>query len=324
MRRDTKRAAVARLALVTGLLAAVTACSGGDDSGGDAGPGQLHRRRHGGEQREDHVAHRARGRVQREHRAAVDGECVFVRPARKASGAAADLIVAGWPDPEANGPPPVIWSPAASGWGGIVNERAGANVAPPGTPFMLTPLVIAMPSPMAEALGWPDTEIGFADIVALAEDPDAGWASFGHPEWGPFRLGKTNPNFSTSGLNVTIAQYYAATGKTSRTSRSRTSTGPTSVSSRVSVESCGRALRRHHDDVPQQLVRGRRPRHGADLRVGGRVEEKSIIDYNRATPTASSRPARSHASRGCRSWHLPRARAPSTPTTRSSSSTPTG
>src|SRR5690606_2026154 len=69
--------------------------------------------------------------------AEVDGECVFVRPARKASGAAADLIVAGWPDPEINGPPPVIWSPAASGWAGIVNERAGATIAPPGTPFML-------------------------------------------------------------------------------------------------------------------------------------------------------------------------------------------
>ena len=40
-------------------------------------------------------------------------------------------------------------------------------------------------------------------------------AYFGHPEWGPFRLGKTNPNFSTSGLSALIAQTYAATGGTS-------------------------------------------------------------------------------------------------------------
>jgi len=46
-----------------------------------------------------------------------DTGCVFVRPARKSSGAAAQLIVDGWPDPEINGDPPVIWSPAASGWG---------------------------------------------------------------------------------------------------------------------------------------------------------------------------------------------------------------
>ena len=67
---------------------------------------------------------------------------------------------------------------------------------------MLTPLVIAMPKPMADALGYPATPIGFADIVALANDPE-GWATYGHPEWGPFQLGKTNPNFSTSGLNFT-------------------------------------------------------------------------------------------------------------------------
>ncbi len=66
-----------------------------------------------------------------------------------------------------------------------------------GTPFMNTPLVIAMPKPMAEALGWPDKALGWSDILALATDP-AGWAAYGHPEWGPFRLGKTNPNFSTA------------------------------------------------------------------------------------------------------------------------------
>lgn len=44
-------------------------------------------------------------------------------------------------------------------------------------------------------------------LLALARDP-AGWGKFGHPEWGPFRLGKTNPNFSTSGLSALIAQYW--------------------------------------------------------------------------------------------------------------------
>ena len=116
-------------------------------------------------------------------------------------GLAASLIPQGWPDPEANGEPPVIWSPAASAWAGIVNQEAGQELAPPGTPFMLTPLVIAMPKPMAEALGWPERQLGFADLLPLANDP-AGWGSVGHPEWGPFRLGKTNPNFSTSGLEL--------------------------------------------------------------------------------------------------------------------------
>ena len=60
--------------------------------------------------------------------------CVFVRPRRVASGAAANLIVDGWPNPEANGPPPVIWSPAGSAWAQIVNERSGSAIAPANGP----------------------------------------------------------------------------------------------------------------------------------------------------------------------------------------------
>src|SRR5260370_76192 len=82
-----------------------------------------------------------------------------------------------------------------------------------GDPFMVTPLVIAMPAPMAQALGYPQKAIGWSDILSLAKD-QTGWSSLGHPEFGPFKLGKTNPNFSTSGLNALIAQTYAASNKT--------------------------------------------------------------------------------------------------------------
>jgi len=37
----------------------------------------------------------------------------------------------------------------------------------------------------------------------------------GHPEWGRFSLGKTNPNFSHAGLEGTVATYYAAVNKVS-------------------------------------------------------------------------------------------------------------
>jgi Ca-activated chloride channel family protein len=211
-----------------------------------------------------------------------DGDCVFVRPARKASGAAAQLIVDGWPDPESNGEPPVIWSPASSGWGAIVNERAGSTIAPPGTPFMLTPLVIAMPQPMAQALGYPETPIGFADIVALANDP-AGWAAVGHPEWGPFRLGKTNPNYSTSGLNFTIAEYYAATGK--RTGLTVEDLArPDAVDFARNVESSVV----HYGDITMTFLNNwfATDLRGTSLTYASAVaiEEKSVIDYNRGDP----------------------------------------
>jgi Ca-activated chloride channel family protein len=214
--------------------------------------------------------------------AGVDGQCVFVRPRSVSSGRAAELIPQGWPNPEANGEAPVIWSPAASGWGAIVNERAGEELAPAGTPFMLTPLVIAMPQLMAEALGWPDEPLGFTDLEELAADPE-GWGAVGRPEWGPFRLGKTNPNFSTSGLNFTIAEYYAATGKSAGLTVEDLSR-PEAVEFASSVESSVV----HYGDITMTFLNNW---FAADTRGTAftyasavAVEEKSVIDYNLGDP----------------------------------------
>ena len=214
--------------------------------------------------------------------AAVGDRCVFVRPRSVASGSAANLIVDGWPNPEVNGEPPVIWSPAASGWAAIVNERAGQILAPAGTPFMLTPLVIAMPRPMAEALGWPEESLGFADLAVLAENPE-GWAAVGHPEWGPFRLGKTNPNYSTSGLNFTVAEYYAATGKTADLTTEDLAR-PAAVEFATQIESAVV----HYGDITMTFLNNW---FAADVRGTAltyasavAVEEKSVIDYNLGNP----------------------------------------
>ena len=214
--------------------------------------------------------------------AETDGRCIFVRPRSVASGLAASLIPQGWPDVGANGEPPVIWSPAASAWAGIVNQEAGQELAPPGTPFMLTPLVIAMPRPMAEALGWPEREIGFADLLPLANDP-AGWGSVGHPEWGPFRLGKTNPNFSTSGLNFTIAEYYAATGKSAGLTVEDLSR-PAAVEFASKIESSVV----HYGDITMTFLNNwfAADERNTSLTYASvvAVEEKSVIDYNLGNP----------------------------------------
>ncbi len=212
----------------------------------------------------------------------VGDSCVFVRPARKSSGAAATLLTNGWPDPTNNGPQPVIWSPAANAWGAVVNQRTNSNIAPPGEPFMLTPLVIAMPKPMAEALGYPGKALGFADIVELANNPD-GWAAYGHPEWGAFKLGKTSPNFSTSGLNFTIAEYYAAIGKTSGLTLEDLQR-PAAVEFATNVEQSVV----HYGDTTLTFLNNW---YKADQRGNAlgyvsavAVEEKSVIDYNTGNP----------------------------------------
>ncbi len=215
----------------------------------------------------------------------VDGTCVFVRPQSKASGLGAQLLIEGW-DEASEGPRPVIWSPASAAWGAVVNQRRSEVGLPAvvgaGQPFMVTPLVIAMPRPMAEALGWPDAAIGWSDILTLAESDD-GWAALGHPEWGEFRLGKTNPNFSTSGLSALIAQTYAAADKTSGLS--------TEDLARPDVRAFGAGVESavvHYGDTTLTFLNNwfRADQRGAALAYASAaaVEEKSVIDYNRGDP----------------------------------------
>jgi len=219
--------------------------------------------------------------------AEVDGQCVRVKVSNVSSGAGASLLAADWPKPKVNGPRPVIWSPAASTWGAVLDQRRSDDgkapyVTTPGKSFMLTPLVIAMPQPMAAALGYPDTPIGFSDVLALAQDP-AGWAGKGHPEWGPFRFGKTNPNFSTSGLAQTVAQYYAATGKTTDLTLEDLA--------RPEVEAFAQGVESavvHYGDTTltflNNLYRADRRGNPFGYASAVAVEEKSVIDYNRGDP----------------------------------------
>jgi len=214
------------------------------------------------------------------------GKCIFVRPEKKSSGAAATALEEGWNE-DVDGPKPIIWSPASSAWGAVLNQRladAGKEpLAPTGAePFMLTPLVIAMPKPMADAIGYPATPIGFADLARLAADPQ-GWAAYGRPEWGPFRLGKTNPNFSTSGLSALIAQTYAATGKTTGLSPEDLD-DPTVVQFSKDIESAVV----HYGDITMTFLNNwfRADQRGTSLTYASAVavEEKSVIDYNRGNP----------------------------------------
>ncbi|HSJ44031.1 MAG TPA: substrate-binding domain-containing protein [Euzebyales bacterium] len=218
--------------------------------------------------------------------AQVDGTCVFVRPASKASGAAMQLLADGWPDQQAEGPRPVIWSPASSAWGSILNQlRTDAGepqMVGEGRPFMLTPLVIAMPEPMAAALGYPETPIGWADILELARS-DEGWGAYDHPEWGPFRLGKTNPNYSTSGLSALIAQTYAATGSADELT--------TEALAQPEVEQFARDIESavvHYGDTTLTFLNNfaRNDARGTALTYASAVavEEVSLINYNRGNP----------------------------------------
>jgi Ca-activated chloride channel family protein len=109
-----------------------------------------------------------------------------------------------------------LLSPASGAFIELANARArqssGSDLIKRTKNLVLSPVVIAIWKPMAQALGWPEKAIGWSDILALAREPN-GWATRGHPEWGTFKFGHTHPEYSNSGLISILAEVYAAAQK---------------------------------------------------------------------------------------------------------------
>ncbi|MBD3147497.1 extracellular solute-binding protein [Microbispora bryophytorum] len=227
----------------------------------------------------------------------VDGQCVDVVVNSKASGGAMQALARGW-DERQDGPKPDVWTPASTGWVTLLRQRVeGGDQASPvaaDNPTIATsPLVIAMPKPMAQALGWPSKKIGWSDVLNLANDPK-GWARYDHPEWGAFRLGKTNPNFSTSGLNATVGAYFAATGL----SGDLTERDVAAAKTRDFVRGVERSIV-HYGDTTLTFLSNLQ--HADDSGTAMSyisavtVEEKSVWDYNQGNPTGDPTTLGDHA-----------------------------
>ena len=217
----------------------------------------------------------------------VGDQCVTVSVSSKASGGAAQALARDWDD-QLDGPRPDVWSPASSSWAVLVEqwraEDDKANLIPADYESVAqTPLVIAMPRPMAEAVGWPDKQIGWKELADLAGSPK-GWAAYDHPEWGRFKLGKTNPNFSTSGLNATIASYFAATGVSSDLTIKQVKSPQTKKFVKKLESSVV-----HYGDTTltflETMAREAQEGKGLTYVSAVTVEEKSVIDYNRGNPS---------------------------------------
>jgi len=218
----------------------------------------------------------------------VAGRCVDVVVEAKSSGTAMQALAKGWNE-AVDGPRPDVWTPAASGWVNLLRQRLSGTDHPSiiGDGEMPSvanaPLVIAMPKPMAEALGWPGKSIGWGDLAALATDPQ-GWAKYGHPEWGRFKLGKTNPNISTSGLNATVGAYFAATG----TSSDLTAADIDKPEVRTFVRGVEQSIVHYGDNTLTFLTNllAADDRGAAMSYISAvAVEESSVVGYNQGNPT---------------------------------------
>ncbi|QKJ20765.1 vWA domain-containing protein [Microbacterium hominis] len=209
-------------------------------------------------------------------------ECATVRPINVSSGDATRFLSAGgdWPDDDVRRWP-AMWSPASTVW----TERVAAAGSPAlvGEPesFTHTPVVFGMPETMAKALGWPDAEIGIADLEALCQDPE-GWGSVGKSLWGSFKISKTNPNTSTTGLSAILMQSYEAAGKSADLTTDDVATAEDF--SRV-FEECvihygdttGKVLTTLYDETQNGAG-------GSGYVSAVALEETSLLNYNQGNP----------------------------------------
>ena len=210
------------------------------------------------------------------------GECATVRPINVSSGEATRILTAGgdWPD-ENPRRWPTMWSPASTVW----TERVAAAASPAlvGEPesFTHTPVVFGVPETMAKALGWPKADIGIGDFERLCADPN-GWGSVGKDVWGDFKISKTNPNTSTTGLSAILMQSYEASGKTSDLTAA--DVAASSDFSRI-FEECvihygdttGKVLTTLYDETQNGAG-------GSGYVSAVALEETSLLNYNQGNP----------------------------------------
>jgi Ca-activated chloride channel family protein len=140
----------------------------------------------------------------------VANPCVTVAIEQVNSGDAEVALEQGWRGQSTERPD--VWAPASSAWVNLLRSNDPTALPVSTAPSLFkSPLVIGMPKPMADALGYPGKTIGWKDIFDLVNNP-SGWGAVGYPQWGQFKLGTTNPTVSTSGLHALIGAYFAAAG----------------------------------------------------------------------------------------------------------------
>lgn len=135
----------------------------------------------------------------------INGRCAEINVRSAQSAEVASSLTANW-KADSNVPRVDVWMPDSSVWINSAATRADVATMVSNQPGHVasSPVVMALPRPMAEALGWPDRVISWADLAKTRVDGSS-WTKFKHPEWGSLKIGIGDPRLSFPALSTLLS-----------------------------------------------------------------------------------------------------------------------
>ncbi|QKJ20860.1 VWA domain-containing protein [Microbacterium hominis] len=209
----------------------------------------------------------------------VAGTCVTVTADKKKSGVAASLVADGFPTTAADAKP-TVWLPDATTWLDVAAAEGATSLRAEGPSAGSSNVVLAMPQPLAAAIGWDEAPPTWAEVFEAAEDEQL-WGNLGHPEWGAFKLGKTSPLVATSGEAAMFASFGSSAGDVAALTAAQVA--DPAVEAEVRAHELATS---HYMATPEHFLWHARQAEetggsAADFLSAVIVDEKSVWDYNR-------------------------------------------
>ena len=135
----------------------------------------------------------------------VDGRCTTTKVVSTEPEAFGDTLRTAL-DADGGANAPTAWVPDASIWSEVLSRRPElASALSRSFPVIaVSPVVVAAPRPMAEALGWPATQPSWSQLLDLGRNP-AGWGARGHADWGRVRIAWQDPLTDAASLSAMVS-----------------------------------------------------------------------------------------------------------------------
>src|SRR3954468_4863226 len=156
---------------------------------------------------------------------------------------------------------PDVWVPDSSTWLLRLKQEAPGFVPTDGKPVAQSPVVVAMPQPVAEQLGWPTKKLGWKDLLAQLTTSTQ------------LRTGIVDPNRDAAGLAGLLALGQAA------------GTGPQAQNAKVgALKALAQSSSALRDDLLQKFPHSANANDIATSLSAAPLSEEDVIGYNAERP----------------------------------------